>query len=384
MRRVAATGKEVRAVVGRMGSGQSVVRKGVSAKALVRRVSVAHRQQTPRYWSNGPSTRRFHLQSEPSADRITAWTWSARQAASDAGSGADTQWQVPSSGLCRVIWFNWGVRRGRREPASFAFGPSHGSREYAAIDEEVLPGDVAGLRRAQKGAGGAEFSRRAEALGGHGCHALVPCLLDRDAPVLGNPRHVRTQSFGLECAGQEEVDGDVGGGNRARDPGEKSGQTRARARGEIEARERHLHRTRGDVDDAAEFLGAHRIDDLLDALDRDHHVGDDAVDDVLTREFAKVAERRPPVVVHQNVRLRAGAESRRLACGRVDVADRGGHLGAGRLAQFRGGGIERFAVPPVDDHLAARLRERKGTGTAESAARGTDNRLAAGKSEVHG
>src|SRR5215813_5367344 len=51
-----------------------------------------------------------------------------------------TQWQVPSSGLCRVIWFNWGVRRGRREPASFAFGPSHGSREYAAIDEKVLPG----------------------------------------------------------------------------------------------------------------------------------------------------------------------------------------------------------------------------------------------------
>jgi hypothetical protein len=35
MRRVAATGKEVRAAVGRMGSGQSAVRKGVSAKALV-------------------------------------------------------------------------------------------------------------------------------------------------------------------------------------------------------------------------------------------------------------------------------------------------------------------------------------------------------------
>ena len=48
MRRVVATGKEVRAAVGRMGSGQSAVRKGVSAKALVRRVSVAHRQQTLR------------------------------------------------------------------------------------------------------------------------------------------------------------------------------------------------------------------------------------------------------------------------------------------------------------------------------------------------
>src|SRR5262249_30333413 len=109
-------------------------------------------------------------------------TWSARQAASDAGSGADIQWQVRSSGLRRVIWFNWGVRRGRREPASFAFAPSHGTREYAAIDEKILPGDVAGLSGAQKGAGGTEFIRRAEALGGHARHALAPCLLDRDAP----------------------------------------------------------------------------------------------------------------------------------------------------------------------------------------------------------
>src|SRR5262249_39110420 len=150
----------------------------------------------------------------------------------------DTRWQVPSSGLCRVIWFDWGVRRGRREPASFAFEPSHRTRKYAAIDEKVLPGDVAGLGGAQKGAGGAEFSRRAEALGGHGRHALAPCLLDRDTPVLGNPRHVRLQPFSLERAGQEKVDGDVGRGNRARDPGEESGQARARPRGKIEAGER--------------------------------------------------------------------------------------------------------------------------------------------------
>src|SRR5262249_44930641 len=59
--------------------------------------------------------------------------------------------------------------------------PSECAREYAAVDEQVLPGDVAGLGGAQKGAGGAEFIRRAEALGGDGHHALVPCLLDRDA-----------------------------------------------------------------------------------------------------------------------------------------------------------------------------------------------------------
>jgi len=80
----------------------------------------------------------------------------------------------------------------------------------------------------------------------------------------------------------------------------------------------------------------------------------------------------------------SGQAPRRLACGRGEVADRRGHLGAGRLPQFSGGGIERFAVPPVDDHVAARLREREGTGAAESAARGTDDRLAAGNSEIHG
>src|SRR6266536_5528287 len=48
MRLLPAAGKEVRAVVGRMGSGQSAVRQSVSAKALVRCVSVAHRQQTLR------------------------------------------------------------------------------------------------------------------------------------------------------------------------------------------------------------------------------------------------------------------------------------------------------------------------------------------------
>src|SRR5262249_32485273 len=275
--------------------------------------SVAARQQTLRYCSNWPIYAAFsfamcacrgqdylmHLVRAPSCKRR--------------GFGGRHTMAGP---LLRTVprhWFDWGVRRGRREPASFAFGPSHRPRESAAIDEEVLPGDVAGLGGAQKGAGGAEFSRRAEALGGHGRHALAPCLLDRDTPVLGNSRHVRLQPFRLECAGQEKVDGDVGRGNRARDPGEESGQTRARPRGEIEAGERHLHRARGDVDDAPEFLGAHGVDDLLDELDRHHHVADDAVDDALTRELAKIAEWRPAVVVHQNVRLRAGGKQRRLA-----------------------------------------------------------------------
>ena len=104
----------------------------------------------------------------------------------------------------------------------------------------------------------------------------------------------------------------------------------------------------------------------------------------MARELAKIAERRAPVVVHENVRLRASAEQRRLARGRGDVAGDRGHLGAGRLPHFGGGGIEALAVAPVDDDVAARLRQREGTRAAEPAARGTDDRLAAGNSEIHG
>src|SRR5262249_1145639 len=119
-------------------------------------------------------------------------------------------------------------------------------------------------------------------------------------------------------------------------------------------------------------------------LYHDHHFADAAVDDLLTRELAKIAEGRSVFVVHENVRLRAGAEQRPLARGRGDVAGDRGHLGAGRLPHFGGGGIEALAVAPVDDDVAARLREREGTRAAKPAARGTDNRLAAGNSEIHG
>ena len=56
------------------------------------------------------------------------------------------------------------------------------------------------------------------------------------------------------------------------------------------------------------FFFTHRIDDLLDQLDRHDHVADDAVDHLLPVELAKVAEGRPGIVVHQDVRLRQAAK----------------------------------------------------------------------------
>ena len=131
------------------------------------------------------------------------------------------------------------------------------------------------------------------------------------------------------------------------------------------------------------FFGGHRADGLLDQLDRHDHVGDDAVDHLLPVELAEVAEGRAGVVVDQDVRLRAGLEQRLLSFGRGDVSHHRNDLSTAHLAQFGGGFGEAVAVAPVDDHLAPGLGQRLGAGPAEPTAGGTDDRFAAGNSEVH-
>src|SRR5690349_12030557 len=49
---------------------------------------------------------------------------------------------------------------------------SEDARKGAAIDQQALAGDVAGLGRAEEGAGGAELGGQAEAPGGDGLFAL--------------------------------------------------------------------------------------------------------------------------------------------------------------------------------------------------------------------
>ena len=105
-------------------------------------------------------------------------------------------------------------------------------------------------------------------------------------------------------------------------PAKNAREARARPGGEVKARERHLHRARGDVDDAAELPAHHRVDHFLRQLDGHHHVGDDAVDHHLPRELAEIPERRAGVVVHQDVGLRTGREQRRLTLRSGDVRRR--------------------------------------------------------------
>src|ERR1700716_1767186 len=129
--------------------------------------------------------------------------------------------------------------------------PSECAGERAAVDQQVLPGDVAGLGRAQEHAGGAELVRRAEALGRNGSGARGAELLVGNALLLGGGLDVALQSVGVEGARQQEVDGHVGPGDRARDAGHEGGKPGPRRRREIETDQRHLHRARRDIYDAA-------------------------------------------------------------------------------------------------------------------------------------
>src|SRR4051812_36300631 len=99
-----------------------------------------------------------------------------------------------------------------------------------AIDGYVLPGQIAGMDRAEKGADLAEFLRRAEPFGRH---VGTDAGLARRGRlgILWRASLMRAaQSVGVELAGQETVDGHVALDHRARHTGEKRGQSGARAR----------------------------------------------------------------------------------------------------------------------------------------------------------
>src|SRR5947207_13308275 len=82
-------------------------------------------------------------------------------------------------------------------------------RILPAVHQQVLAGDVARMRAAQEGAGGAELLRRAEAAGrvhlGAGLELLFVALA-----ALGGARLVgAAQAVGVERARQQAVDGDA-------------------------------------------------------------------------------------------------------------------------------------------------------------------------------
>src|SRR4051812_38638766 len=107
---------------------------------------------------------------------------------------------------------------------------SIGAGVGAAIDQDVLAGDVAGVRAAKEGARRTEFLRAAEAQGRDRLAAQVGHFVHRLSAFLRAALQRRAQAVGVECAGQEVVDRDVRRCEllRARDTGDEAGEAAAR------------------------------------------------------------------------------------------------------------------------------------------------------------
>src|SRR5918996_4567589 len=90
----------------------------------------------------------------------------------------------------------------RRSDASIpALAPSsERAVEQAAVEQQVLAGDVAGAAAAQKRAGIAELGRIADPPGRHAVLAPLGHLLDRDAEGPGVGRDPRAIAVGVEQA----------------------------------------------------------------------------------------------------------------------------------------------------------------------------------------
>src|SRR5712691_1658410 len=119
----------------------------------------------------------------------------------------------------------------------------------AAVDQEILAGDIARLHAAQVGAELAELLGRAEAAGRDLLFPLALDLLRRPALLLRRELGVADQPVGPEAPGEEVVDRDVVRDGFAREARDEAGKAAARAVRERELRDRGLHRARGDVED---------------------------------------------------------------------------------------------------------------------------------------
>src|SRR5262249_21323621 len=121
-------------------------------------------------------------------------------------------------------------------------------RIAAAVDQQVLTGDEAGVGGAQECAISAELGRAAVAARRVGGGALAPELLEARAAALQQRAHMPLLGVAVEDAGQQIVDGDVARHRLAGEPADEADQARAGAVRERELELRNLHAARDDVD----------------------------------------------------------------------------------------------------------------------------------------
>src|SRR5882672_7028637 len=158
----------------------------------------------------------------------------------------------------------------------------------AAVDQEILAGDVARLDAAQVGAELAELLGGAEAAGRDLLFPLALDLLRGPALLLRSKLGVADQPVGPEAPREEVVDGDVVRDGFAREARDEAGEAAPRAVRQRQLRDRRLHRARGDVDDAPEAPRDHSVHRRLDQFDRGDHVGAYRLQPVFARELAEI------------------------------------------------------------------------------------------------
>jgi hypothetical protein len=210
--------------------------------------------------------------------------------------------------------------RGRhRGVGAGAFGaPSERARVGAAVDQQVLAGDVAGLRAAQEGAGAPNSSAVPKRAPGWPCAAFVQNGVTLLAALAGRAPWPCAQAVGVEGPGQQVVDGDVAPARRlARHAGDEAGQTRCARRWTGPGRRSAPSPRRGDVDDAAEAALGHPSTVALISSIGVSMLASSGLDPGLAVPVAEVARRRAAGVVDQDVHLRAGRQRRGAALGVV-------------------------------------------------------------------
>ncbi len=204
----------------------------------------------------------------------------------------------------------------------------------------------------------------------------------RAVPRRRRLRH-RRDAGGVERSGQQAVDRDVRSRHLPRDARDEPGQAGARAARQVEAGERHLHRTRGDVDHATETARDHAGQHRLDQQRRRHeirlHPGADAVGVELGIGF----HRRAAIVVDQNIGVGTCGEQRGAPRLARKVGDHLRHRHPGFGADRVGGRGQLRRVASVDDDIDPGPRQFERACAAKPGARRAHDRPAAGNSQIH-
>src|SRR5437588_13098984 len=112
----------------------------------------------------------------------------------------------------------------------YSIGPGVAS----AVDEQILPGDISGLLRAEKRAIGAELGRPSETPCGVAGSALAPKFIETLAARLEEGAHMPVLRATVEDARQDIVDGDVAHDGLACKTADEAHKPRARSIGQPE------------------------------------------------------------------------------------------------------------------------------------------------------